>query len=135
MHSLREDFPQKISLRYSETGAGAPGCMSFCKRTLVQAFSKEDKRDFCLELLHSHVMRLHFSLHETAIQGLGTEAAALRDWQVPKMPIDGRALIQLGAPGSNVGTMLKKLSEKWCDSDFELTAEDLLHSASEMLQK
>jgi len=56
------------------------------------------------------------------------EIDALKNWQAPKLPIDGNDLIKLGlaSKGPSVGIALKKAKQLWLDSDFSLTKNSLI---------
>ncbi|MGI9479332.1 MAG: CCA tRNA nucleotidyltransferase [Hyphomicrobiaceae bacterium] len=52
------------------------------------------------------------------------------DWKPPTFPLDGKALIKLGAvPGAALGAILSQLECTWLHSDFALDRETLLEKA------
>jgi len=62
----------------------------------------------------------------------GSELAetALR-WSIPEMPVRGRDLIARGMnPGPAISEALRQLEDKWIDSDFSLTGDQLLETLS-----
>ena len=53
-------------------------------------------------------------------------------WVIPRFPVTGRDLIDLGFPsGPDLGRELKRLEEQWAASDFKLTKNELLQSIKE----
>lgn len=48
------------------------------------------------------------------------------DWEMPKFPIDGSVLTENGYSGRKVGVILSKLRDIWADSNFTMTAEELM---------
>lgn len=56
------------------------------------------------------------------------------DWHVPVFPVNGSALMELGAaPGPVMGTILRKLECEWLQSDFKLDYETLLLKAKSLM--
>jgi poly(A) polymerase len=48
------------------------------------------------------------------------DAKALREWPVPRMPLNGDDLIRLGyKPGEQMGQLLKALTDKWAVSEYQ----------------
>lgn len=65
--------------------------------------------------------------------GLPEAANALRDWAVPRFPISGQALVDLGIPwGPRIGEILRELKEQWKTSRYCLTEPQLMAAASEL---
>lgn len=55
------------------------------------------------------------------------DPAELASWDIPKMPVTGGDLIKAGVkPGPQMGDMLKRMQQRWKDSDYTLTKEELL---------
>ncbi|XP_067000884.1 CCA tRNA nucleotidyltransferase 1, mitochondrial [Anabrus simplex] len=55
-------------------------------------------------------------------------------WTVPKFPVNGNMLRANGVPGGKaMGAVLQKLKEKWIDSDFTSTSEELEKFIPEIL--
>jgi tRNA nucleotidyltransferase/poly(A) polymerase len=51
----------------------------------------------------------------------------IKVWQAPVFPINGNDLIEIGfKPGPQIGSELQKLKQRWIESNFTLTAEQLL---------
>ena len=62
--------------------------------------------------------------------GLGEMATQLQRWQVPICPINGGHLKKVGIkPGPQFGKILKELTEKWKESYFTLSEEELIQIA------
>ncbi|XP_065918606.1 CCA tRNA nucleotidyltransferase 1, mitochondrial-like isoform X2 [Dysidea avara] len=62
--------------------------------------------------------------------GLGEMAAELQKWQVPLCPINGGHLKKVGIkPGPQFGRILKEITEKWKESYFTLSEEELTQAA------
>ena len=60
---------------------------------------------------------------------LAAELAAAEAWERPQMPVTGQDLVDLGfEKGPAVGEALRKLEQKWIDSDFQTNRADLLSS-------
>ena len=71
---------------------------------------------------------LHYS-------GRGEVAEELQKWQVPSCPINGGHLKKVGIkPGPEFGRILKELTEKWKESSFTLSEEELIQIALKYLQ-
>ena len=61
-----------------------------------------------------------------AVQGKGS-ANGLRGWIIPVFPVQGRDLLQPGEKGSKeIGQKLRTLKDRWIDSNFTLSKEELL---------
>ena len=53
-------------------------------------------------------------------------------WVIPRFPVTGRDLLDLGFPsGPDLGRELKRLEDQWAASDFKLTKNELLQSIKE----
>lgn len=51
----------------------------------------------------------------------------LKDWEVPKFPVDGTMLKQHNCPtGRLMGTIINKLKEEWVKSEFKHTSKELV---------
>lgn len=62
--------------------------------------------------------------------GHGEMAKQLQQWQIPSCPINGGHLKKVGInPGPQFGRILKELTEKWKESYFTLTEEELIQEA------
>ena len=71
-------------------------------------------------------------LHYCDRQGLATK---LQQWQVPKFPVSGRDLLSAGfKTGPALGKMMRQLHEKWKESYFTLSKEELLENACHKVQ-
>ena len=58
-------------------------------------------------------------------------ACELEQWQVPVLPVNGRDLQSVGVkPGRAMGKILQQLRDKWKDSYFTLSKQDLLEAAA-----
>ena len=59
----------------------------------------------------------------------------LREWEIPRFPVSGKDLIAAGVPkGRGFGEYLERLKERWMESDFEMSGEDLLRMVPELLK-
>ena len=57
-------------------------------------------------------------------------ASQLQQWKVPIFPVSGKDLQSAGfKPGRDMGKMIKQLRDKWKESYFTLTRQDLLEVA------
>ena len=62
-------------------------------------------------------------------------ASQLQQWKVPKFPVNGRDLQSVGfKPGPGLGKILRHLHDKWKNSYFTLSKQDLLDSATRDLE-
>ena len=71
-------------------------------------------------------------VHELAL-GMGRcpKFKQLQQWQMPSYPINGGHLKKVGiSPGPQFGRVLKELTEKWKESYFTLTEDELIQEAS-----
>lgn len=60
----------------------------------------------------------------------------LRNWNVPKFPIDGNILKAHNCPSGKVmGTILSKLKEEWVKNEFKSTVEELLTKLPKVLEE
>lgn len=58
---------------------------------------------------------------------LAMDLKALRIWDLPTFPLNGRDLIASGVePGPHMGKLVRQLEESWIESDFQLSSDDLL---------
>lgn len=61
---------------------------------------------------------------------------ALRNWQIPQFPINGKDLLKRNVPaGRQMSNILMQLKLIWADSDFQLTSEELLNHHLPIVQK
>jgi len=64
-----------------------------------------------------------------AAESLRRLLAFARTWMRPVLPIGGKDLVAAGAtPGPEVGAKLRELEERWIESGFSLTREELVRS-------
>ncbi len=63
--------------------------------------------------------------------GLEETSKEIHDWRVPRFPVNGWDLKQKGLEGRELGLLLKALRQRWKDSYFTLTKEELLGPALE----
>lgn len=62
--------------------------------------------------------------------------AKLKDWKVPKFPVDGTLLKAHNCPtGKLMGTILNKLKEEWVKNEFESTADELVSLLPKILDE
>ncbi|XP_017874753.1 PREDICTED: CCA tRNA nucleotidyltransferase 1, mitochondrial [Drosophila arizonae] len=61
--------------------------------------------------------------------------AQLKEWQMPSLPINGNTLKPYGLAGKQVGVVLNELRLLWADSDFTLSAEQLLEKMPAILEQ
>lgn len=55
------------------------------------------------------------------------DPAVLTEWEVPVMPVSGRDLIEAGVkPGPQMGAILNAMKDRWVESDYTLTRDDLM---------
>ena len=60
------------------------------------------------------------------------ERAVLESWQVPVFPVGGDDLLALGIkPGPALGQMLEDLKQRWCNSSYLATKDELLAAAQQ----
>lgn len=60
----------------------------------------------------------------------------LKDWIVPKFPVDGNMLKVHNCPsGKIMGSILNKLKEEWIKNEFKSTAEELLTQLPKILKE
>ena len=58
------------------------------------------------------------------------------DMPIPKIPLQGADIIELGAPqGQAVGEILRELETRWIAGDFALTRQQLLEMAQRLIQR
>lgn len=58
----------------------------------------------------------------------------LRAWQTPSFPVNGNMLKGHGLVGKKVGLVISELRLLWADSDFKLTADELLEKLPTILE-
>lgn len=80
----------------------------------LQTFGKpRDIKDYVEELLKFHGK---LELHEK-----------LKNWEVPRFPVDGSTLKQHDCPSGKVmGVVITKLKEIWVKNEFKSTPEELI---------
>ena len=62
--------------------------------------------------------------------GHGEMAKELQQWHIPSCPVNGGHLKKVGiSPGPQFGRILKELTERWKESYFTLTEEELIQEA------
>ncbi|XP_017954424.1 CCA tRNA nucleotidyltransferase 1, mitochondrial [Drosophila navojoa] len=59
----------------------------------------------------------------------------LKEWQMPSLPVNGHTLKPYGLAGKQVGVVLNELRLLWADSDFTLSAEQLLEKMPAILEQ
>lgn len=75
----------------------------------------KDVKDYVLELLKYHCK--------------GDFYHALKDWKIPRFPLNGNDLTQNGCPsGKIMGVVMNKLKEVWVENEFRASKEDLIKS-------
>ncbi|MEO0467110.1 MAG: CCA tRNA nucleotidyltransferase [Pseudomonadota bacterium] len=52
----------------------------------------------------------------------------LENWTVPKLPVRGQDLLELGISGPLIGDQLRAMEQLWIDSDFLMGRDELLNS-------
>ncbi len=78
--------------------------------------------------LSSVLQLLHYCGHQEA-------ATELRQWKVPRFPVNGRDLKEVGfKAGPELGLTLKALQRRWRESNFTLTREELVGRGNGALQ-
>ena len=72
----------------------------------------------------AHIQSVLEALHYA---GQHKMAEQVQGWCVPKFPVNGKDLKKAGIqPGPELGRLLRRLHEKWKESYFTLTKEELL---------
>lgn len=60
--------------------------------------------------------------------------AKLKDWSIPRFPLNGPTLLANGCPpGKDMGIVQTKLRDLWKDSSFALTQDELLKQLPEVV--
>jgi tRNA nucleotidyltransferase (CCA-adding enzyme) len=60
----------------------------------------------------------------------------LKDWKVPRFPVDGNILKSHNCPsGKIMGTIINKLKEEWVKNEFKPSADELLLSLPKILEE
>jgi hypothetical protein len=89
---------------------------------LVTAGKPREIKEFVEELLKFHGK---WEMHEM-----------LKNWQVPRFPVDGTLLKSQNCPtGKIMGTIITKLKEEWVKNEFNSTAEELLTHLPRILEE
>ncbi|CAL7960655.1 PolyApolymerase family protein [Alphaproteobacteria bacterium] len=68
-------------------------------------------------------------------QNLGTLLKLAQTWKIPKLPLTGKNLVALGFCGPEVGALLKYAEKMWVQSNFQLSAQDLVETILDDKQK
>lgn len=55
-------------------------------------------------------------------------AREIENWTMPKFPVSGNDLVSYIDPGPEMGIALRDMRDKWFESNFTATKEDLVHS-------
>ena len=63
------------------------------------------------------------------------DLSELSTWQLPDFPVNGRSLIQKVEKPRYIGDAINELKEIWADSDFQMSEEELLFRADEILDR
>lgn len=93
-------------------------CLRDYQKLCLQPYAK---RDFVEQLLkYANKLELY---------------AQLKEWQMPSLPINGNTLKPYGLEGKQVGMVLNELRLLWADSDFTLSAEQLLEKVPAILEQ
>jgi tRNA nucleotidyltransferase (CCA-adding enzyme) len=88
---------------------------------LVTVGKPKEIKDYVEELLKFHGK---WELHQK-----------LKDWNVPKFPIDGNILKSHNCPSGRImGTIINKLKEEWVKNEFQSTSEELLTQLPKILE-
>lgn len=59
----------------------------------------------------------------------------LKAWKTPTFPVNGNMLKSHGLVGKKVGLVISNLRLLWADSDFKLTADELLEKLPTILEQ
>lgn len=79
-------------------------------------------KDFCIDKI-----LLTAAIHKTDTTGLADVLEEVESAVVPIFPLRGRDIINRGVTGGNVGKTLTLLEQRWIDSGFSLTRDELLN--------
>ena len=93
---------------------------------LGKALYRSDSQGLVDRLRHA-LARERDAGHDAAASQLQRLLAAAERWQRPVLPVAGRDLLRAGvAPGPELGDKLKELENRWIESGFTLSREELL---------
>lgn len=131
VHTVQEsnDLSQKWKLSNNERKLGA-----FVVQHRALAYKPDFQIKTCQDFLIdgvscSSVVEL---LHYCDRPELASE---LEEWKVPKFPVNGRDLLSTGfKSGPALGRLIRQLQDKWKDSYFTLSKEELLEAAQREAQ-
>ena len=72
----------------------------------------------------AHIQSVLEALHYAGQHRMAEE---VQGWHIPQFPVNGKDLKEAGIqPGPELGRLLRRLHEKWKESYFTLTKEELL---------
>jgi tRNA nucleotidyltransferase (CCA-adding enzyme) len=90
-------------------------------------------RDTTLELSFAKKLHAQFDIQKNFVaklleyQGQHDALSELLRWKLPKFPVNGNDLIQMGMrPGEEIGLTISQLKKEWAESDYMLTKDELL---------
>ena len=93
----------------------------------------EDRLRLALASARSRASQEDGALTEAG--GYGRLLRFLEGWTLPKFPLDGADLMEMGAErGKSLGDTLKALEDQWVDSGFKLDRDALLERAAKMVK-
>ena len=93
----------------------------------------EATRDGTLDVLRLATARAHVAGDLNEVAAFRRQLDFAEGWVRPDFPVQGRDLLERGVePGPQMGERLKAMHERWVESGFRLSREDLLVRASNL---
>ena len=110
---------------WSEESAKAAGYVDLSVVDLAKVLYRGKRGAIRDALVHEFAKR--FNKEEADADRIPALLEFIDTWEKPEFPVSGEDLIKAGyAPGPDLGNKLKELEEKWIESGFTLSRDDLL---------
>ncbi len=116
-----EELARQWKLSNSERQLGI-----FIAKHRIVAYKETTPLKYFQDLLVDKALKEHV-IEVLRYCGRRDDADYITEWKIPVLPVTGNDLIEAGVPtGSKMGKVLKLIKEKWKDSYYSLTREELL---------
>ena len=87
-------------------------------------------KEFCRDRLI-----IEYAIEKADYTDLPAQLDLIERIKIKKFPLNGRDIMQMApVPEKNIGLILKKLEQKWVESDFSRSADELKKDAAEMIK-
>lgn len=102
----------------------------FSDEKIVKRYVYMYGKEFCRDRLI-----IEYAIEKADYTDLPAQLDLIERIKIKKFPLNGRNIMQMApVPEKNIGLILKKLEQKWVESDFSRSADELKKDAAEMIK-